>query len=403
MGQKDQDNRNHGFDTSAIHGGSRRDSYHHALITPIVQSAVYTFDDTADVVDYQEQMLQDKLYERTEYGRYGNPTRQATEQRLAFLDGGEAALLFATGMSATVTALLTFLSSGDHLILTSDCYRRTRGFCENMLPRFGVTASIVDPADYESMEASIRPTTKLIFSESPTNPYLRVLDVHRVVDMARRHGLLTIVDSTLATPYNQRPLEMGVDLVIHSATKYLGGHNDLLAGLVVGSRELLRQIKDTQGTLGGVIGPQDAYLLLRGIKTLGLRMERQNRSGMEIASFLESHSKVQRVFYPGLASHPDHTVASIQMTGFGGMVSFEVHGGLEAASIVVDRLHLPRIGPSFGGTESLVIQPALQTYYELTTDQRQALGIKDELLRYAAGLEDSADLIADLAQALDYI
>jgi cystathionine gamma-synthase len=403
MGETSQDSRIHGFDTDAVHGGTKRDSYHHALITPIVQSAVYTFDDTADVVDYQEEMLKDKLFERTEYGRYGNPTRLATEHRLAFLDGGECALLFATGMSATVTAFLTLLSGGDHLIITSDCYRRTRGFCENFLSRFGVDVSVIDPGDYETMETSIRETTRLIFSESPTNPYLRVLDVHRAVKIAQRHGLLTVVDSTLATPYNQRPLEMGVDLVIHSATKYLGGHNDLLAGVVVGSRELLRQIKDTQGTMGGVIGPQDAYLLLRGLKTLGLRMERQNRSGMEIAAYLESHPKVQRVFYPGLVSHPDYGVASSQMTGFGGMVSFEVHGGLKAASAVVDRLRLPQVGPSFGGTESLIIQPALQSYYELTWEQRQAVGIKDELLRYAAGLEDPADLIADLAQALDTI
>lgn len=284
--------------------------------------------------------------------------------------------------------------------MTGDCYRRTRQFCESFLSRFGVELTVIPPGDYAAIEGAVRESTKLLFSESPTNPYLRVLDLPRVVNITRQHGLLLIVDSTLATPYNQRPLEYGVDLVTHSATKYMGGHNDLLAGAVVGSWELLRRIKHSRGVLGGIVDPNTCYLLLRGLKTLGLRMQRYNQTGMEVAAFLEGHPKVRNVFYPGLPSHPDHAIASAQMAGFGGMVSFEVEGDLDSGSAVVDGLNIPYIGPSFGGPESLVEQPALQAYFDLTTEQRLAVGIRDELIRYSLGLEDSADLIADLEQAL---
>jgi len=384
-----------------VHGGEEKHKPFHALTMPIVQTAVFTFRDTADVIAYQTEALnQERPPDREEYGRYGNPTQQVVERKLAQLDGGEAALLFSTGMCAITTTLLTLLSPGDHMIITSDCYRRTRQFCQTFLTRFGIKVSIVPPGDYEAMEAAIGESTKLIFSESPTNPYLRVLDLPRVVEISKRHGLRLIVDSTFATPYNQRPLEFGADLVIHSATKYLGGHNDLLAGAVVGSWGLLAPIKHNRGIMGGIVDPHTCYLLLRGVKTLGLRMERHNRNGMRIASFLESHPKIRRVYYPGLPSHPDYPIAKEQMSGFGGVVSFEIKGDLETTSAFVDALRIPFIAPSFGGAESLVEQPALQSYFELTTEQRLAVGISNELVRYAVGLEDADDLIADLEQAL---
>lgn len=388
------------FSTKAIHAGSRRVKPFHALTMPIVQTALFTFRDTADMVAFQREVLESRPSERQEYGRYGNPTQHAVERKLAQLDGGEAALLFSTGMCAITTTLLTLLSAGDHMIMTSDCYRRTRQFCLSFLGRFGVEVTIVSPGDYAAMEAAVRDSSRLFFSESPTNPYLRVLDLPRVMDISKRHGLRLIVDSTLATPYNQQPLEFGADLVIHSATKYMSGHNDLLAGAVVGSRDLLTQIEESRGIIGGILDPHAAYLLLRGLKTLGLRMERHNQSGMEIATFLERHPKVRRVYYPGLPSHPDHSIAREQMRGFGGMVSFEIKGDLDTASAVIDNLRIPYIGPSFGGTESLVEQPALQSYFELPTEQRLALGIRNELIRYGVGLEDADDLIADLQQAL---
>ena len=392
-----------GFSTQAVHAGEKRENHYHSLTTPIVQTALYVFRDTADMVDYQEQMMTRGEADREEYGRYGNPTVQAVERKLAALEGGETALLFATGMCAVTSTLLTLLSAGDHLILTSDCYRRTRQFCQTLLKRLGIATTLVPPGDYAAMEAAVQPNTRLIFSESPTNPYLRVLDLPQAVDIARRNNLILIVDSTFATPINQRPLGFGVDLVIHSATKYLGGHNDLLAGAVVGPRELVAEIKKSRGVLGGITGPQDAYLLLRGLKTLALRVQRHNENGMRVAQFLEGHPKVRRVYYPGLSSHPDYAVAHEQMSGFGGVVSFEIEGDLESTGAFVDALRLPCIGPSLGGVESLVEQVALQSYYELTTEQRRQIGISNELVRYALGIEDTDDLIADLQQALEKI
>ncbi len=389
-----------GFSTQAIHAGEDKHKPYNALTMPIVQTAVFTFRDTADVVAYQREMLQGDMPRREEYGRYGNPTQMAVERKLAELEGGEAALLFSTGMCSITTTLMTLLSAGDHMVMTGDCYRRTRQFCQDFLTRFGVEVTVVPNGDYEALEAAIRPNTRVLFSESPTNPYLRVLDLPRVVEISRRHGLRLIVDSTFATPYNQRPLEFGADLVIHSATKYLAGHNDLLAGVVVGPWELLAPIKQHRGIMGGIVDPHTAYLLLRGLKTLGVRMERHNRNAMGVASFLESHPKVRRVYYPGLPSHPDHQVAREQMCGFGGVVSFEIEGDLDTTSAFIDALRIPFIAPSFGGAESLVEQVALQSYFELTTEQRLAVGISNELVRYAVGLEDAADLIADLEQAL---
>ena len=392
-----------GFSTQAVHAGEQRDNHYHSLTTPIVQTSLYVFRDTADMVDYQEQMMTRGEADREEYGRYGNPTVQTVERKLAALEGGETALLFATGMCAVTSTLLTLLSAGDHLILTYDCYRRTRQFCQTFLKRLGIATTLVPPGDYATMAAAVQPNTRLIFSESPTNPYLRVLDLPRAVDIARRSNLILIVDSTFATPINQRPFEFGVDLVIHSATKYLGGHNDLLAGAVVGPRELVAEIKNSRGVLGGTTGPQDAYLLLRGFKTLALRVQRHNENGMRVAQFLEGHPKVRRVYYPGLSSHPDYAVAHEQMSGFGGVVSFEIEGDLESTGAFIDALRLPCIGPSFGGVESLVEQVALQSYYELTTEQRRQAGISNELVRYALGIEDADDLIADLKQALEKI
>ncbi len=385
-----------GFSTQAVHGGEPERKPWSSLTVPIAQTAVYTFDDTASMLQYQEEVHREGRASREEYGRYGNPTQHAAEAKLAALEGGESALLFASGMCAITSTLLALLSTGDHLVMTDDCYRRTRTFCLEFLQRFGV----VPAGDYEALAQAVRPTTRVIFAESPSNPYLRVLDIPRAVAIAHDAGALLLVDSTFATPYNVRPLDLGADLVVHSTTKYLSGHNDVLGGVVIGPWQYLQKIKDARGTLGGVISPHAAYLLLRGLKTLGLRMAHYNEVGARIAAFLHGHPAVERVHYPGLPGHPDHAVARAQMRGFAGVVSFEVRGGLEAASRVVDALRIPRIGPSFGGPESLVIQPALQSYYDLSAEERAALGIRDNLIRYAAGLEDPDDLIADLDQAL---
>jgi cystathionine gamma-synthase len=388
-----------GYSTRAVHGGEDRKKPGHALTTPIFQTATYPFQDTAELIDLKEGRI-----EREEYGRYGNPTQRAAEQKIAALDGAEDALLFASGMAATTTVLLGMLSRDSHLLLTSDGYRRTRQFCATLLKKLGVDFTIINMEDgYEKLENSIQENTRLIFSESPTNPYLHVLDLERIASIAKRHQVKVVIDSTFATPYNQQPLHFGIDLVVHSATKYLGGHNDLLAGVVTGSAALIGALRGIQAMLGGVIDPHSAYLLLRGLKTFGLRMAKHNENGQKVAEFLASHPRVKVVYYPGLPHHPQHEVAVQQMRGFGGVVSFEIAGTREETSRFIDHLKIPYIAPSLGGVESLIEQPALMSYYEMALEDRLRIGIKDELVRLALGIEDAEDLIADLQQALDAI
>jgi cystathionine gamma-synthase len=387
-----------GFSTRAVHAGEAHEKAGNAVTTPIFQTATYAFRDSHELIDYMEGNI-----EREEYGRYGNPTQRTVECKLAALDGGEAALLFSTGMCAITTTLLAMLGKGNHVVLTEDGYRRTRQFCRSLLHRLGIECTFVKTGNYEALEAAIRPTTRLIFSESPTNPHLRVMDLERLVVIGREHNVKIAIDSTFATPYNQRPLDFGIDLVIHSATKYLGGHNDLMAGVVVGSRGLVSAIRDMQAMLGGITDPHTAYLLLRGVKTLGLRIRKQNENGMAVARFLEGHPHVRRVYYPGLSSHPDYKVACEQMKGFGGVVSFEIDGDMKTTSTFIDRLHIPYIAPSLGGVETLIEQPALMSYFEMTSEDRMAIGIVDELVRLSLGVEDADDLIADLDQALSNI
>ena len=387
--------------TQVVHAGEKRVKPHNAITTPISQTSTYTFRNTQDLVDYMEAKLWGDEIEREEYGRYGNPTIATAEAKLAALDSGEAACLFSSGMAAVTTTLFTLLSQGGHVILTDDCYRRTRQFVTKFLARYGVESTQVPMGDYEALEAAIRPNTKVIVSESPTNPYLRVLDLEKLVAIAKKHNIKTVIDSTFATPINQRPLEFGVDFVVHSATKYLGGHNDLLAGVVVGSDYMIGAIKETQAMLGDVSDPNTAYLLIRGLKTLDLRVKRQNETADKLAHFLAKHPAVRRVYYPGLVSHPEYEVAIEQMTGFGGVVSFELDTDLEGAGRFIDEVEIPYIGPSLGGVETLIEQVALVSYYELSTEERAEIGISDSLIRLAVGIESADDLLADLAQALD--
>jgi cystathionine gamma-synthase len=326
---------------------------------------------------------------------------QAVESKVAALEGAEDAVLFSSGMAAITSLLLASLPTGAHIVMTGDCYRRTRQFCLTFLKRLGIDTDIVETGDYAAMEAAVQPKrTRFIVSESPTNPYLRCVDLARIVEIAQRHRVQTIIDSTFGTPVNQLPLEYGVDYVTHSATKYLGGHHDLLAGVVAGKKERIAALRDARGVLGGIVDPQNAYLLERGLKTLGLRVRQQNATAMRVAEFLEAHPAIERVWYPGLPSHPDHNVAARQMSGFGGVVSFEVRGDLETTSRFIDALEIPYIAPSLGGVDSLIEQPALMSFFEKTTEERLAVGIKDNLVRFAIGVEDADDLLADLAQAL---
>ena len=391
-----------GSSTQAVHAGASRRKAHASLNTPVVQTATYTFGDTADLVDFMESKTWgDGQHGREEYGRYGNPTVSAVEQRIAALDRAEDAVLFASGMNAVTTLLLTVLPAGAHIIMTNDCYRRTRQFCQTFLARLGIETTVVDCGDYDAIEAAIIPRkTRFIVSESPTNPYLRIADLERIAAIGKQNRVLTMIDSTFATPVNQRPIEWGIDFVVHSATKYLSGHNDVLAGSVSGRADRIKALRDSRGVLGGVVDPQNAYLVERGIKTLGVRVRQQNASALKLAHFLESHPKIERVWYPGLASHPDYGTAVRQMDGFGGVISFEVAGDLERTGKFIDALRIPYIAPSLGGVESLIEQPALMSFYEKTTEERLELGIKDNLVRFAVGIEDTDDLLADLEQGL---
>jgi cystathionine gamma-synthase len=385
--------------TLAVHSGEARQKPCHAVAEPIFYSSTYAFADTQSVIDFIEQKLP-----REEYGRYGNPSERVVEQKLAALEGGEAALLFTTGMSAIVTLLMTKLNSGDEVIFFDECYHRSREFCSKHLSRFGVVTRQVPCCDYEAMEAAITPRTRLLISESPTNPQLSIVDLERFVAVGRKHGVETLIDATLGTPYNIRPLAAGVDYVLHSATKYLGGHNDLLAGVIVGSTEKLQAVRNLRGIMGTINSPQNIYLLQRGLKTFELRMQRHNQNGQAVAEFLANHPKIEKVYYPGLPSHPYYEVARRTMRGFGGLVTFLVkNADWKRTAAVVDGVTLPRIGPSLGGVESLIEQPLVMSYYECSPEDRQRYGIPDNMIRLACGIENTEDLIADLAQALDRI
>ncbi len=402
--------------TTAVHGQihKRQPNPRHALTTPIWQTATYTFADTADLVAFQEGKMWGGSNGRTDYGRYGNPTVQAVEKRLAALEAADLpghydALLFPTGMTAVTNVLLSILPSGSHVIFTDDSYRKTRQFCQTFLTRLGIETSQVPMGDYEALAAAIQPNTRIILTESPTNPYLRVADLEKVVAIARQHKRIkTIIDATFATPVNQRPLAYGIDLVIHSGTKYFSGHNDIMAGVVIGEAGLIHALRQSQGMLGGVIDPHVAYLLERGLKTLALRVRQQNYTAQQVAEFLEKHPAIERVWYPGLPSHPDHEVACQQMSGFGGVVSFEVvvpagENPLDNATRLVDAVRIPYIAPSLGGVESLIEQPSLMSYYEQSAEERRTIGIKDNLVRFAIGIEETADILADLEQALESV
>ena len=384
-----------GESTRAVHGGERAHQATDAVTTPIYQTSTFWFPDSETLAAYQEGRLP-----REEYGRYGNPTWKAAERKLCELEGAEAAVLSASGMCAATTLFLALLPKGGHLVVTSDCYRRTRQFIEQYLVKLDVEHTVIDPSDTKQLADAIRPETRLFFTESPTNPYLRVIDVPEAVRICHAKGVEVVIDSTFATPVNHRALDDGADYVIHSATKYLGGHNDLLAGVVLGSEERVKPVRDAIGVLGGVIDAHAAYLLLRGLKTLAVRVERHNASALRIAEWLEAQPKVRQVWYPGLASHPDHPTASRLMRGFGGVVTFELDTDLQGAFRFTDACQIPYIAPSLGGVESLIEVPALMSFWDRTPEERAELGMRDSLVRYSVGIEDADDLIADLEQAL---
>ncbi len=388
-----------GFSTRAVHAGEARQKPGDSLTDPIFNSATFTFPNTQAVIDFIEQKQP-----REEYGRYGNPSEAVVERKLAALDGGESAVLFSSGMAALVGLLMAKLSADDEIIFFDECYHRSREFCQKHLARFGVRTLEVRTGDYDAMEAAITPKTKMLVSESPTNPQLSVVDVARFAEIGHRHDVETLIDATLATPYNLQPIAVGVDYVLHSATKYLGGHNDLLAGVIIGSESGLETVRNLRGIMGPVSSPHAVYLLERGLKTFELRILRHNANGMAVAKFLEEHPRIEKVLYPGLESHRDYEIARTTMRGFGGLVTFFVKDAdWRQTAKVVDAVRIPRIAPSLGGVESLIEQPLVMSYYECTEQQRREYGIPDNMIRLSCGIENTDDLIDDLTQALDQI
>jgi len=387
--------------TRSVHFAERRGraKMSDTLATPVCLNSTYWFKDTEELIAYQE-----NKYQSYEYGRYGNPTTKTCEEKIRMLEGGEDCLLSSSGMNAAICMLLALVPANGHIVTTTDCYRRTRQFVQTFMPKMGITCTVLDPSDYDGLEKALNENDcSLYFSESPTNPYLRCVDVERISKLCKPKNCIVCVDGTFATPVNSKALSRGADLVIHSASKYLGGHNDVLAGCIVGDKELVAKCRQFHNIMGGVLDPHAAYLVLRGMKTLSLRVARHNDNAMRLATLLEAHPKINVVHYPGLPSHPDHEVAKRYMSGFGGVVSFEVKGDLWATAKFIDACNLPYIAPSLGGVESLIEQPTIVSYWDYGAEQRAELGIKDNLVRYACGIEDFEDIASDVLQALEQI
>jgi methionine-gamma-lyase len=384
-----------GVQTRLTHGG-REWNRTRAVTSPIWMTTAFSADSSEEFAEVAASMRPAEFYTR-----YGNPTHKEAEAVLASLEGGEAALLTSSGMGAVFAAVMSAVGQGDHVVAQRNLYSGTAALFGEVAPRFGVEVTYVDQTRPEEFAEALRPNTKLVFAETPTNPLMRLTDLRAVAEVARARGALAVVDNTFATPVNQRPLEHGFDVVVHSATKYLGGHHDLTAGVVVGSKEFVERAWRFAIVAGATLSPFDGWLLLRGLRTLALRVERHNANALALARFLETHPRVERVHYPGLESHPQRALAERQMDGCTGMLSVEVRGGYDAADRFVKNLKLATYAASLGGFETLVVHPAAMWGLQLKPEQRARMEVSDSLVRVSVGLEDERDLINDFARALE--
>jgi cystathionine beta-lyase/cystathionine gamma-synthase len=382
-------------ETNAVHGAGDMEKHNGPLSTPIYQTSTF------EVVDNEEQLRVTPTDHF--YTRYGNPTNTVAEKTIAALEGMDAALTFASGMGAITTTIMALLKSGDHVVAQRDIYGGANKFLTQWLPKMGIETTFVDTTHYDQHERAIRPNTKLLYLESPTNPTLRVVDFKRVASLAKQRGILSMIDSTFGTPINQHPAEYGIDLVMHSGTKYLAGHSDLICGVVAARQELIDQIWATRTTLGNCMDPHASWVLVRGMKTLPVRVARQNENAQRVAEFLSEHAKVRSVNYPFLKSHPQYDVARRQMSGGGGMVSFEIEGTGEDARRVSEAMRLFTLAPSLGSVESLVSMPVFTSHAMISAEDRAKMGVTEQLIRLSVGIEHVDDLIADLDQALQAV
>jgi len=384
-----------GPQTQAIHAGEpNRRGVNGPIVTEIIRSSTFTFTSTEQMKLWAEGKNNAYIYTR-----YGNPTLAVAEQKIAALEGAQAAVVASSGMAAISSALLAALRAGDEVISTAQTYGGTYRLLRDIFPDLGITARQVD-TDLAGIESLVSPRTKALYVETPTNPTLRLVDIHKAVAFAKKHNLVSIIDNTFATPVLQNPIALGYDLVVHSATKALAGHSDIIAGVAVGSDAWIKKVRRMIIYLGGSMDPGAAYLLIRGIKTLGVRVQRQCENAIAVAKFLEAHPKVAHVHYPGLKSHADHKLARKQMRGFGSMLAFDMKGGLPAARRFCDRVRLFLLAASLGGVESLVILPIYSSHYNMSKEELQRAGVSPGTVRVSIGLEDKKDLIEDLKQAL---
>ena len=385
----------YGLSTKSIHSGTMQDGRTGAVGTPIYQASTFILGEE-QYKSFDEGYARDRFI----YTRYGNPSQWAVQDKLAALENAESAVVFSSGMAAITSTLLSLLDMGGHVVTSNEIYGGTYALFSNELPNMGMSANHVNPRDLAEVEAAITPNTQVLFFEVLTNPLLKVIDIEGMVAIAKRHGLRVVIDSTFATPIIVNPLDLGVDVVVHSATKYLNGHSDLVAGVAMGSRKLLDQIWGRMLAYGGCLDPHCCFLLERGLKTLALRMNAHAEGAMQLAKYLGAHSQVNQVYYPHLSSHPDYKLAKKQMRSGGGMVTFEVKGGDEAALRLLDRLRLPAQATSLGGVESLISLPHNTSQAGFTRKQRKQMGINPGMVRLSVGVEDPVDLIADFEQAL---
>jgi cystathionine gamma-synthase len=382
-------------ETKAVRGASDLEKKNGPMATPIYQTSTF------EVADNEEQLRVTPTDHF--YTRYGNPTNTVAEQTIAQLEGVDAALTFASGMGAITTTIMALLKSGDHIVAQRDIYGGATKFFTQWLPKMGIETTLVDTTEYEQHSRAIRPNTKLLYVESPTNPAVRVVDLKKIAALARQHNLISMIDATFGTPINQRPAEFGIDLIMHSGTKYLAGHSDLICGVVAGSGDLIDKIHSTRTTLGNCMDPHASWMLIRGLKTLAVRVARQNENAFRVAEFLAQHAKVRSVHYPFLKSHPQYAVAREQMSGGSGMVSFEVEGTGDDARRLTESLRLFTLAPSLGGVESLVSIPVLTSHAMIEPEQRKKMGVTEQMIRLSVGIENADDLIADLDHALEAV
>lgn len=385
----------HHSETKAVRGAADLEKKNGPMATPIYQTSTF------EVADNDEQLRATDTDHF--YTRYGNPTNTVAEKTIAEIEGTEGALTFASGMGAITTTIMALLKSGDHVVAQRDIYGGASKFLTQWLPKMGIETTFVDTTQYKQHARAIRPNTKLLYLESPTNPTLRVVDFKKLAALAKQHNLLSMIDSTFGTPVNQHPAEFGIDLVMHSGTKYLAGHSDLICGVVSGRQELMERIWGTRTTLGNCMDPHASWMLVRGLKTLALRVPRQNDNALRVAEFLSEHAKVRSANYPFLKSHPEFSVAREQMSGGGGMVSFEVEGTGEDARRVSEAMRLFTLAPSLGSVESLVSIPVLTSHAMVSAAERDKMGVTEQLIRLSVGIENADDLIADLERALEAI